>query len=259
MNSGRQAIRNLFCALLVILLGLAAPLASRGGERDEARIAAERERILRELDATQERIIKGYVAEQEPGPSRADVNLIVGTLYEMGKFGDGEPDPVRAASYYEAAAAMGSENALCALGHLYAAGAESPSGTIRRDPEKAMQFFERAAEVGSVRALVELGIIYADGKNVDPDPKLALDYFTRAAKHGDPDALDRLEPVMRKAREWEDARPGRKAGFPTSKDEIIDKALLDANIDMNYNLQMRLSEVFVELNKRIMMESRRKR
>lgn len=256
MCMSRRKIRELTSILFAVFLGLAASLPAQEGGRDEARLAAERERLRREMDVAQERVVRAYVAEQSPGAS-AEVNLIIGTLYEMGRLGD--YDPVRAASYYEAAAQMGSENALCALGSLYAAGAESPSGKIPRDPVKSREFFVRAAEAGSVRALVELGAIYADGKNVDPDSKIALDYFTRAAKHGDPDALDRLEPVMRKAREWEEAKPGRKAGFPTSKEEIIDKALLDRYIDINFNLQKRMSAIYVDLSRRFLVESKKKR
>lgn len=271
MKTPKKTVRRTFRDALVALAAAAVVLAGTGTDgqkgfsqdgapKDPARMEAERERLRREFDAAQARIVDAYIAEQPPGAARADVNLLIGTLYEMGKLGAGDPDRVRAAKYYEAAAAMGSGNALCALGSLYASGAESPDGRIAADAEKSRDYFRRAADAGSVRALVELGMIYADGKNVDPDSKRALEYFMQAAKHGDPDALDRLEPVMRKAREWEAAKPGRegKAGFPTSKEAIIDKELIDRYIDVNFNLQKQMSSIFVELGRRLMAASKKR-
>lgn len=255
ISSDRRAVRNAILMCVFALFGAAASV----GAMDDERLRAESERIRREMDASQERVIRAYVAEQPEGRARADINLIIGTLYEVGQFG--EADPVRAVGYYEDAAAMGSGNAMCALGILYDTGARTPSGVIERDVRRSREYLERAVEAGSVRALVELGVIYADGKNVDPDSKVALEYFVRAAEHGDPDALDRLEPVMRKAREWEDARPERKgkSGFPTSKEEVIVKERIDRYIDETFNLQKQMSATLVELNKRFRAAARRQR
>ncbi len=255
MTSGRATLRRRI--LLACLAAWWLALAAAAPALDEDRRNAELERIKQDIAAAQERIVREYAAEQPPGRQRADVLLIIGTLYEIGQLGD--PDCVRAAEYYRGAAAEGSNDAVCALAHLYDIGGASATGEIRRDPQQARAMYEQAAAAGSVRAMVELGVMHADGRNIDPDAKKALEYFLEAAKWGDATALDRLEPVMRKAKEWEEARPERKgkAGFPTSQEEIIDKELVERFIDVAFNQQKLASSVYVEISRRLMAAMKR--
>lgn len=245
-------------ALWSICLALLLAIAPNALAMDEATRNAERERIRNEIAVAQQQIVDAYVAEQLPGPGRAEVLFVVGVLYEIGRLGD--PDPVRATAYYEDAADMGHADALCALAHALDVGAKNGTEEIRRDPVRSRELFEEAAERGSVRAMTELGIMYADGRNIDPDSKKALEYFTEAAKWGDATALERLEPVMRKAREWEDAKPERKgkAGFPTNRDDIIDVAKVERAIDVEFNRQKLASAIYVELGKRLMTVMKKK-
>jgi TPR repeat protein len=255
MKPGSALFRGLLPLVCPLLwLGL---LAAHVPALDEAERKAELARIQKELAATQERLVREYIAEQPPGARRADVNLIIGTLYEIGQFG--EPDSVRAAEYYRAAAEEGSPDAVCALAHMYDVGGTSATGEVPRDPARARALYERAAGAGSVRAMVELGTMYADGRNIDPDPKKALEYFLEAAKWGDATALDRLKPVMLKAREWEDAKPDRKgkAGFPTSQEGLIDKEKVEQFIDVSFNQQKLASAVYVEISRRMMAAMKR--
>lgn len=209
------------------------------------------ERMRRELSNAYRRVANAYIAEQPDGRTRAQVTLIVGGLYQTGQMG--ETDPILAAQYYQKAADGGLAEAKYALATIYNAGAESPNGNIARDPAKALALFQEAAASGSVPAMVALGTIYADGMNVDPDSKKALEYFVEAGKRADSVALDRLEPIMRKAREWEEAKPERKgkANFPTSKEELIDPRLVQEFIDNTFDLERFASHTYVEISRRI--------
>ncbi len=225
------------------------------GQSDPAVLERERARIRAEMSALNRRVADAYIAEQTDRGLRDRVTLIVGALYETGNMG--EPDPVLAAQYYAQAALTetgdGLPEATAALANMYNAGAKSASGSIPRDPARARQLYETAAAAGSVPAMLALGIMYADGMNVDPDPEKALGYFLQAAERGDATAFDRLLPVMNRAREWEEARPGRKgrAGFPTTPEELRKPELVQAFIDRTFDLDRFASHVFVELNRRI--------
>ncbi len=207
------------------------------------------ERIRREMDANIDKVMRAYLMEQPEGRMRADVGAILGAFQELGRFSS--PDARRALEYYRAAARLGSAEADCALGNFYQNGVDDERGKIERKPALARECYERAAAGGSVRAMLELGAIYAEGKDVGPDSKKALGYFMSAAKRANEAALARLEPVMAKAREWEAAHPGKPAGFPTSRENIIDPKLVQEFIDVNFEMEKLASHVYVELSKRL--------
>lgn len=232
---------------LVLLL-----CASAGaGEYEDPRMVQIRQRI----EAATENIAQSLIAEKSSPVDRSDAALMIGAFYELGLLGD--KDPVRAVKFYRQAAETGSPDALSALASLYYAGAEGPSGRVERNPGQAMAYYEQAAEAGSAKAMRELGMIYADGMGVDPDPKRALAYFMDAAKRGDEESLRRLEPVMRNAREWEEAKPGRKANFPTRREEIIDEALAKKNKDRNFWLDRTANQLLGDLNRRLSQQMKR--
>ncbi len=245
----------LFICLLVTVIGtLFVPVAATAAEPGSALPdpEAQREIVRRRMEAVTDRVVRQYLFDLPEGMERPDVLVIIGALYEMGRLG--EANPVRAEELYIEAAKLNSVEAACSLGNLYQHGADSVFGVIPRDPARSREWYRHVAERGSVKAMVELGAIYTDGQDVDPDPKLGLKYYLDAAKYANATALDRLEPVMRKAREWEEARPGRDAGFPTRKEEIIDDALVQEFIDVNFYLEQVASQVYVELSRRIAAE-----
>lgn len=209
------------------------------------------EAIRRELAEISHRVAARYLDERPDGRGKADVLLVIGTLYETGAIGGSQGDVMLAFDYYRRAAEMGSPQAHCSVGVMYAKGVEGERGSVPRNPEKAREHLEAAAAEGVTRAMLELGDIYLEGRDVDVDRDKALAFFIDAAKRGEPDALDRLKPVMLAAKEWEAAKPGRKADFPTGVDEIVDKNLTQLNIDINFELQQLYSRVLVELSKRI--------
>lgn len=220
--------------------------AAHSGEADTQ---AALERFRKQLNAVNLKVVRDYIAQQKTDTDRAFASLVVGGLYESGKLGD--PDPVRAAEFYEDSAELGSPEAYFALGNIYNHGAQTATGEIRRDPAKARSYFEKAAEKGVPMAMLELGKIYADGMNTDPDPKKALPYFIDAAKRGEHEAIDRLETVMRKAREWEEAHPGKKANFPTSTEELVDYKLVKERMELDVNMQKESGRIFVEISRKI--------
>ena len=210
--------------------------------------------IRRRMDVLMERHAKAIIDEQPAARERADAALAIGAFHELGMIGDA--DPVQAEKYYRMAAKFGSPEAECALGNFLSAGSEGPTGRIERDFAKALEHYRLAAEGGSVKAMLRMGEIYADGIGVEADSKKALGYFVDAAKRGDADAIQKLEPVMRQAREWEAARPGRKSNFPTSREALIDSSLALEDRQRNDRLTRNASHIYVELNRRIGASSR---
>lgn len=238
------------CALLSIQ-------ACPAGEEPAPNSAPKLEEVRRQLELLTDRVVRDYLAEHSPGRGKADILMIVGTLYELGSLTEGEPDLNRAVRFYTEAAEMGSPQAKCSLGIMYSVGRESERGSVPRDPERGRGLLEEAAAKGVTRAMLELGAIYQEGRNVDPDSRKALTYFVDAARRGEADALDKLKPVMLQAKEWEEAKPGRKANFPTSVEEMVDKNLTELNIDINFNLERLYSKVFTELGRRLAAETKR--
>lgn len=214
-----------------------------------AEAAAKIEAIRRRIAELTERHARDLIAEQRTRGEKADAALVVGVMYEMGI--EGDADLTLAAGYYRQAAELGAAEAECALGNLYSTGAEGATGRIERDPVKARGHYERAAAAGSAPAMFRLGELYSAGGEGKGDSAKALAYFVDAAKRGDESALERLAPVMKQARDWEAARPGRKANFPTSNEALVDPALLKAAKARNDQLNRFASHIYVELNRRI--------
>lgn len=244
---------NFVRLFLAIVLASLHSLTGTTGEMNEEALNRELDRHRRRMNAVSDKIVTAYIEENTPGRGleRARLLLVVGSLYQMGQLGMNGPNPVRAAEYFRQAADMGLPEAHAAIGHLYNHGAESEAGTIEMDPERARSHYEIAAKGGSSRAMYELGLIYAEGKHVDPDTKKALEYFVDSAKRGDGAAIERLEPVMLRAREWEAAKPGRKANFPTSRNEIMDKDLVQRNIDMNFEMEQLAIKTNADIGRRL--------
>lgn len=234
-------------ALAAVFIALAAVRAGAGDGPDaEQRIA--------ELKARMEAIAEGHamdiIGEQPDEKSMADAALVIGAFIELGMIGD--PDPVRAAPYFKIAADRGSAEAECALGNLFATGAVGARGRMDKNLAKAVEHYERAAAAGSTKAMLELGNLYTNGADgVAADSKKALARYLDAARRGDEAALAKLDPIMAKAKEWEAEKPGRKANFPTSAEEIIAPDLVDQVKTRNRHLDRLASQIYKDLNKRI--------
>lgn len=230
---------------IALALSCLLALTGAGAGQEDPNVARIRQRMAEVTLAAADSL----VAEQATDADRADVALVIGALFETGAFEN--TDPLRAVHYYSLASDYGSAEADCALGNLYYNGAESEAGGLPRDPERARAYYGQAAAGGSVTAMLQLGAIYADGMGVEPDSKRALPYFMDAASRGDPTALERLEPVMRRAREWEEAKPGRKADFPTRREDIVKPELVREAEARNAKLDRLASKIYVALNTRI--------
>lgn len=233
-------------ACLILFLVLAPAIrAADADDGEDPRIAE----IRRRLEQTTILHARQFIGEQANPRAAADATMVVGTLVTFGRLG--HPNPILGMEFFRQASEMGSAESDCAIANLYASGVMTDDGQIPRDPDQALQYFEKAVAGGSVPAMLELGNIYAEGKHVDPDSKKALSFFMEAAKRGDTTALDLLKPVMLSAKEWEEARPGRKANFPTSPEEIIQPELARQHQQRNAALDRLASRVYVEVNKRV--------
>jgi TPR repeat protein len=109
-------------------------------------------------------------------------------VYELGKACFEKEEYEEAYRYYLEAANMGSAEAQCSLGYLYANGL----GT-ERNYEKAFEYYSKAAEQGSAEALYYIGCLYEGGLGVEKNIDKALEYYERASKNGYPDAKRRYQ------------------------------------------------------------------
>ncbi|MCL2000947.1 MAG: sel1 repeat family protein [Planctomycetes bacterium] len=234
-----------FKAFLLCCALFAGQPPARTSDAEDLRI----QQIRRRLDSLTEQHAKALIDEQPSPGDQADAALVIGALHELGTLGNA--NPVLAERYYRLAAQLGSPEAECALGNFLSVGVEGPNGRIARDFPKALEHYRRAAAGGSVKAMLRLGEIYSEGGEVAADSRQALDYFMEAARRGDEDAIQKLEPVMRQAREWEAARPGRQANFPTSREALIDSSLVREEQRRTFYLNRKASRLYVELNRRI--------
>lgn len=236
--------RGLWFALAVMVSFASA--GTGNAEDNSAKIQELQRKMAAMVDGHVERLL----AEQKNNADFPEAVLVAGAFYEMGMLGDS--DPVKALRMYQRSSELGLSEADYGIGKILMMGSETASGRVRRDPQKAMSYLERAAEGGSVQAMLDLARIYTDGtEEVEPDSQKALALLMDAAARGNEDALGRLEPVMRQAREWEEAKPGRKANFPTSEAEIINTSLVEESKAKTKRFDKLASRMYQELNKRI--------
>lgn len=190
---------------------------------------------------------KEMVAEQPDAKRRADVMLALGAYYEMRGIGEG--NLLRAAEFYQMALDAGVADAGAVLGRFHALGAP---GFGPPNVSLALGYYEQAVAAGSAVAMVDLGDLYANGPGgVTRDSRRALDLYLLAAARGEELAFERLKPVMQKAAEWEQANPGKKAGFPTTRREIIDPDLERRYENRTKELRLVVEETRRELDRRI--------
>jgi len=81
---------------------------------------------------------------------------------------------------YLHAIALGSDEAMFALGGLYFEGAYGEDNV-----DSGIALLRQAADLGNTDAMLWLGHLHADGTRVDKSDDLAADYFVRAAEAGD--------------------------------------------------------------------------
>ena len=244
-------------AMLTIVLGLAVacavPNVLRGAEGGD--VEERMDNLRAQVAAMVDGHCRDVIAAMPEGEPRFDAMLIVGAFYEMGMLGDA--DPIQAARYYLMAGEKGVAEANCALGNIYANGVEGQFEAIDRDVGLALHYYEQAAVGGSIKAMMALADYYSDGRDgVAPDSKKALAHLMDAASRGDENALSRLDPVLRKAKEWEEQRPGRKSNFPTSRDAVIKPHLVQAEKERNFKLERIATTLHRELNRRIAQSGR---
>jgi TPR repeat protein len=138
----------------------------------------------------------------------------LGNLYTLGA-GSVRPDPAKAATYLEAAAALGDYGAKSRLGMMLVKGDGAEpgrglallrdvaaigdgwakiqlgdvlvsGGTLPVDPDGALSAYEAAREAGLPAGAIKLGYLYLTGKgDLMPDPARAARYFEEAAMSGE--------------------------------------------------------------------------
>ena len=95
------------------------------------------------------------------------------SAYRQGRYDE-------AKRYYEQSAELGSSQAACNLGYIYAYGR-----TGERDDEQAFYWFNLAAVDGNANACYKVGDAYYYGDFVASNPALAFRYYKKAADYLD--------------------------------------------------------------------------
>ncbi|MGI6009738.1 MAG: tetratricopeptide repeat protein [Methanomethylophilus sp.] len=106
--------------------------------------------------------------------------LGVAYMYQTGR--GGEPDPVRAADWYERAAGAECPRAEWELAKMYRT-EDLPDDQIR---SQYLMWLRKAAEHGIPEAMRDLSSAYLYGRIVHKDDRTALQWIRRAADTGDP-------------------------------------------------------------------------
>lgn len=200
------------------------------------------------LDQATEDACKAILAEESDPKAAGDASLIMGVLYYLDLLNGHTPE--RAKHFLEYALERDIPEARVALGEFYIKLTDDEA-SAPRDVAKGLEYLNAAADDGSVDALRLLGVIYADGtEGIEPDAEKSEKLLLQAAKHGDKQALEMLEPVFEKAREWEAANPGQKSPLPTSADGIVDPELAKVAADRRKELEATYERVNAEIERR---------
>jgi hypothetical protein len=117
--------------------------------------------------------------------------LVLGSVYEKGV--GVAKDPLRARTYYLAAAGRGSAKAMHNLAVLYANGA---SGKV--DQAAAADWFRKAAMRGVIDSQFNLAVLYERGAGVEQNTAEAYKWFALAAHQGDAGAARKRDEVAKK-------------------------------------------------------------
>ena len=103
-------------------------------------------------------------------------------------------DEKAALASYQAAAALGSGDALTRLGLLTAAG----RGGVKQNDAAAAVYFQTAAQQGDVAGAYYLGRAYAEGRGVEKSDGLAATFYRQAAVGNHPQAAYELGALVRR-------------------------------------------------------------
>ena len=111
--------------------------------------------------------------------------LKLGGMYYQGM---GVPkDYTKAVEWFQKAATQGDAKGQLAFGLIYRVGAG-----LSKDATKAAEWFQKSATQGNVEAQVILGMAYLDGEGVPKDATKAAEWFQKAAMQGDAGAQFKL-------------------------------------------------------------------
>lgn len=106
-------------------------------------------------------------------------------LLDKGAEAYGNGDFEKAKRYYEQAAELGNDQALCNLGYIYEYGRIG-----EKDPEQAFYCYSEAALGGNANALYKVGDAYYYGDFVKKNPRLAFKYYMMAGQNLETDKDD---------------------------------------------------------------------
>ena len=189
---------------------------------------------------------RDIVAGQPDDKTMGDAALVIGILHHLGfLYGS---DPEKAREFMELALEKGIVESRVTLGELHLDLTLQENGLAERDVAKGLEHLKLAAEADCADAQRLLGLLYANGaEGIEPDPEEAERYMLAAARHGDMVALESLEPVFARAREWERDHPGEISPLPKKPEDVVVPELAEAA----RKRQKELSEVAERINKEL--------
>jgi uncharacterized protein len=104
--------------------------------------------------------------------------------YKKGQAAYDKKDYVQAISYWKPLAELGYEEAINAMGNLYATDDNSPT-YLPEDLSKALYYFKKGALKGNNYSLFRLGMFYDKGLEVKQDRQKARELFKKAWEKGE--------------------------------------------------------------------------
>ena len=161
---------------------------------------------------------------------------MLGELYRSPRFRKYvDPDPEKAAAWYEKAAALGGGEAMAAVGSDYSS--SDPEEAVRwfrraidagyvdgyyrmgqmydywgtKEYEKARECYQQGAELGSRECMWKLADLYEAGKTsgvklpLEADPDLAIEWYEKAFELGDVNSAYKIGMIYYDREDWESA------------------------------------------------------
>ncbi len=127
------------------------------------------------------------LARESSGKGSRYGQYALGGFYEVGSGGVAQ-DYAQAVALFRLAAAQNFDDALCALGHMYAKGFG-----IAQDRAEALRLCQLAAAQGHPTALFNVAVSHEFGLGVPKNEAEAIRWYRRAQSAGHPKAADALQ------------------------------------------------------------------
>jgi len=143
-----------------------------------ASCTSKEEKIAQAIELIKQENVAEAVAIYQELEDVQDTTLLnrLGDVYAQGKGID--QDSVKALTFFEKSANLGSPYAMVELSSAYYYG----QGGYNKDEKKSFEWDKKAADLGYSAGLTNVAISYRDGSGTEKDPQKAIEYFKKEIK-----------------------------------------------------------------------------